>query len=112
MPDVRDRLERDKETLAAMLRIYCTANHQPDGPGLCADCDELSQYACARLEKCPVGPDRGPCSKCEVHCYKPDMRKRIQDVMRYSGPKMLTKHPVMAILHLLKERKAKRKSSQ
>ena len=35
------------------------------------------------------------------HCYKPEMRERIRQVMRYSGPRMITKHPVAAIRHLL-----------
>jgi len=102
-------LDREKKTLAAMLEIYCRQKHKAMGQGLCAECGELWEYAEQRLEKCPFGAAKGACSKCEVHCYKPEMRKRIQAVMRYSGPRMLKKHPVMAARHLLKELKRKPK---
>ena len=36
-----------------------------------------------------------------VHCYQPQMREQIRQVMRYSGPRMLFHHPVMAIRHLI-----------
>ncbi|MCP4593416.1 MAG: nitrous oxide-stimulated promoter family protein, partial [bacterium] len=49
--------------------------------------------------------DKGPCSKCEVHCYKPQMRARVQAVMRYAGPRMMTRHPVMGLRHVVKSLK-------
>ena len=98
----RDALEREKETVEAMLQIYCRENHKGAERGLCADCSGLLDYAKQRLSKCPFGAGKGPCSKCAIHCYKPEMRRRIQDVMRYSGPRMLKRHPLMAVRHLLK----------
>ena len=32
------------------------------------------------------------------------MRDQIRTVMRYSGPRMMTVHPVMAIRHLIESR--------
>ena len=29
------------------------------------------------------------------------MRERVREVMRFAGPRMLTKHPVMAVQHLV-----------
>lgn len=49
------------------------------------------------------------CSNCKVHCYKPDMREKIREVMRFSGPRMLFYHPIMAIRHVMESRKEKRK---
>ena len=46
------------------------------------------------------------CSNCRVHCYKPDMRQ-IRTVMRFSGPRMVFYHPVMAIRHLIESWKEK-----
>jgi len=43
-----------------------------------------------------------------VHCYKPERRKQIQQVMRYAGPRMLRSHPLLAIRHLLKNFKKPR----
>jgi len=108
-----DPLQREKKTLLAMLEIYCRNLHRPQrGRRLCPECTELWEYARRRLDKCPFGPDKGPCSKCHIHCYKPQMRRRIQQVMRYSGPKMLTRHPVMAVRHLLQGRKEKDKPEE
>lgn len=42
-----------------------------------------------------------------VHCYQPQMREQIRQVMRYSGPWMLFHHPVMAIRHLIESHKEK-----
>lgn len=99
------KLEREKKTVAAMIGVYCRDHHDTAGKTLCADCSELLEYAEKRLDKCPFGENKGACSKCEIHCYKPDMRKYVTEVMRYSGPKMLKKHPLLAIDHLLKLRR-------
>lgn len=93
-------MDRHLKTIDAMLRIYCQGHHQPED-GLCDACTELHNYAEQRLLHCPFLPDKPPCSKCTVHCYKPAMRERIREVMRYAGPRMLGKHPVMAVRHLV-----------
>jgi hypothetical protein len=108
----RNKLEREKKTLLAMLKIYCRNNHKSKGKKLCPDCQQLREYAEERLQKCPFGATKGPCSQCEIHCYKPEMRKCIRNVMRYSGPRMLGRHPVLAMAHLIKEWKHKSKSSK
>ena len=41
MADRRDALEREKETVEAMLQIYCRDNHKRNETGLCADCSGL-----------------------------------------------------------------------
>jgi hypothetical protein len=82
-----------------MLRIYCTDMHRARG-ALCGDCADLAAYADARLGKCPYGDDKPSCKQCPIHCYRPDRRVTIQEVMRYAGPKMLFRHPWLAITHL------------
>jgi hypothetical protein len=101
MPDnAHPRITREARTIEAMIRLYCRAQHGGDG-ALCATCAGLLDYAHARLEKCPFQEDKTTCLKCPVHCYKADMRKEVRAVMRYAGPRMLYRHPVLAILHLL-----------
>ena len=95
------RLEKEKKTIAIMIRIFCGAHHGAGRKFLCPECTELLDYAKERLNKCPYGENKCACSKCKIHCYKPDMRKHITEVMRFSGPKMVTKHPLLAIDHLL-----------
>jgi len=105
----RKRLARERKTVQAMIDIFCREQHAPPrgSPprGLCPRCMELSTYARQRLEKCPFGDDKPACAKCPVHCYKPALRERMRVVMRYAGPRMLRRHPLLAIRHLLDERR-------
>ena len=94
------RIEREKQTIKTMIRLFCRAHHHSSGE-LCPECQELENYAMARLLHCKFGEDKPTCAKCPVHCYKPDMRQRIREVMRYAGPKMVFSHPIMAVRHLL-----------
>lgn len=94
------RVARERRTVAAMIGVYCR-DHHAARDGLCADCARLHAYAMGRLDHCPFGADKPTCVNCPVHCYKPELRERIRDVMRYAGPRMLWRHPVLAVLHLL-----------
>ena len=42
---------------------------------------------------------------CPIHCYAKAEREQMREVMRHSGPRMLLRHPVLAIRHLLDGRK-------
>lgn len=97
------RLQRELKTLAAMTGLYCRGVH--GSKALCPQCRELLDYGRARLQKCPYGGDKPTCAKCPVHCYRPDMRERVRAVMRYSGPRMLSRHPLLALRHMLDGRK-------
>lgn len=97
--DRHPRIKREDRTVAAMIVLYCRRHHHQHG--LCAQCQELCDYARERLAKCPFQEGKTICAKCRVHCYKPEMRERIRTVMRYSGPRMLYRHPVMAIFHMI-----------
>lgn len=93
------RIARESKTLGAMIRIYCRGRHGSKG-GLCSECAELRAYAERRLGKCPYGAGKPTCAKCPIHCYRPDMREQIRQVMRYAGPRMIWRHPVLAAFHL------------
>jgi Nitrous oxide-stimulated promoter len=92
------RLARERQTIAAMLELYCRDHHHPP-KGPCEDCMSLLNYAFCRLDRCPFGTDKPTCAKCPIHCYKPAMRARIQEVMRYAGPRMILRHPLLSLLH-------------
>jgi hypothetical protein len=97
------RIDRENATVAAMIRMYCRDTH--GSKELCLECSSLLDYARMRLEKCLFGEGKTTCTICPVHCYKPDMRERIRVVMRYAGPRMMYRHPLMAILHLIDGRR-------
>jgi hypothetical protein len=98
------KLLRERRTLTAMIGMYCRDTHG-DAQGLCSDCAELHAYAQKRLAHCPFGVEKPVCSKCLVHCYRPEMRQRVAAVMRYSGPRMLRRHPVLGVSHLVDRRR-------
>lgn len=92
-------VENEKRMVAKMIALYCKAHHRTEG--LCSDCAELTRYAHKRLSRCAYQEQKTSCSKCPTHCYKPDMRSRIKDVMRYSGKRMLLHAPLDTLRHLL-----------
>ncbi|MGC9077460.1 MAG: nitrous oxide-stimulated promoter family protein [Candidatus Kapaibacteriota bacterium] len=94
------RLQREKITIEKMIKLYCKLNHNTKG-NLCQECTNLLDYAFKRIDNCPYSVDKPVCNKCPIHCYKKDMRERIRLVMRFSGPRMLRYHPILAILHIL-----------
>ena len=97
------RLVREHRTIGLMIGLYCRGNHQ-QGEGLCRDCRGLLDYARQRIDVCPYQERKGTCLKCPVHCYEADRREEIRKVMRYSGPRMLLRHPVLTIRHLMDSR--------
>lgn len=99
------RRARELKTIRAMVRMYCRGQHRPEGDGLCPACGEVSDYAARRLERCVFGDAKPTCSQCVVHCYSEGMRERIRAVMRWAGPRMLLRHPILGIAHLLDERR-------
>ena len=96
-------LQKEYQTITAMIDLYCRELHHTDAGELCLPCRELLDYAKARLCKCPFADDKPTCAACPIHCYKPQRRAQMQQVMRYAGPRMLRSHPVLAIRHLLKK---------
>lgn len=95
------RLRREWRTLQAMIAISCRGRHGGRRGALCPACAELRSYAEQRLTRCPFAAEKPTCNNCQVHCYRPEMRERVRDIMRFAGPRMLLRHPVYALLHLV-----------
>jgi hypothetical protein len=105
-------------TVAYMVERYCKDHHLAKGAdkttqtepqwqsamNLCAECSELLAYAETRLDRCPYGEQKPACNTCPIHCYKPEPKDQMRQVMRYSGPRMLLQHPLLAFRHLWLEK--------
>ena len=104
-----DKREREKKVVGQMIALYCHKNHHTKGEQLCPECAALKEYACSRSDHCPFMESKTFCNNCKVHCYKPEMREKIRVVMRFSGPRMIFHHPVMAIRHVIESQKEKRR---
>ena len=98
------RISREFKTIRAMIALYCH-DHHATGSQLCSECRALLNYAEVRLEKCPFQENKTTCANCAVHCYNLSMRERVKEVMRYSGPRMTYRHPILALFHLMDGRK-------
>lgn len=95
------RIQEEKETVELMIRLYC---RQKEGnKELCDSCKTLLKYAHERLSRCPFQENKKTCRLCSIHCYKPHLKKQMQVVMRYAGPRMIIYHPIAAIKHLWRE---------
>ncbi len=95
-------ISREKKTVAAMVAIYCAGHHGTNGDP-CDECRQLLTYSHERLDRCPYGDEKPTCKECPIHCYRPQPRELMREVMRYAGPKMLLRHPWLALAHLWKE---------
>ena len=111
MNKTEKKRQKEQYVVEEMIRLYCRKNHpkekRQEGQ-MCPDCQRLSDYAKQRSQKCPFMEEKTFCANCKVHCYKPEMREQIRQVMRFSGPRMLLYHPVLAIWHLVCSRQEKR----
>jgi len=94
----------DIVVLGRFTQIYCEGKH--DGaareplvspgvdagvygdrvPVVCEECRELLVYAEQRRVRCTKDP-KPACKDCDTHCYRPAMRQKVRDVMRYAGPR-------------------------
>ena len=100
MERANKRIKREFLTMTKMVGMYCARFHRP-GEEVCPKCAEFLGYASRRLEKCPYGEDKPTCVNCPIHCYKPEQKALASQIMRYAGPRMLLRHPLLAIAHKL-----------
>ncbi|GLS90048.1 hypothetical protein GCM10007916_11150 [Psychromonas marina] len=103
-----DLLGLEFKTIQAMVKIYCKAFHNTDNVigKECTECRDFLIYANEKLDRCPYGQAKPTCNNCPIHCYKPQQREQARRIMRYAGPRMLLKHPILAIRHLRAEKRA------
>lgn len=117
-PDVCPRgLVRDLKTLAKFVGLYCQHQH----PGvlkrpvamkhldvttlmgrpihLCPSCTRLVTHAMIKRTSCPLDP-KPQCKRCTSHCYHPAYRKKMKEVMRFSGMKLVLSGRLDYLLHL------------
>ncbi|HBK29983.1 MAG TPA: nitrous oxide-stimulated promoter family protein [Parabacteroides sp.] len=93
------KIEKEKQVVKWMVELYC--RKKEGNEELCPECLLLLDYAYKRLECCKFGEKKSSCQRCPIHCYKKDMRKRMKQIMRFSGPRMLLYYPIAALKHML-----------
>ena len=112
------KLARDLVTLARFIGSYCDGNHAElpreavllkfcdiegllgRSPVLCRDCTKLLTHAFVKRSHCPLDP-KPACKHCPQHCYHPDYRRQIREVMKYVGWRMIGRGRVDMLWHYL-----------
>ena len=93
------RISREKETIAKMIALYqkqCPQASVEEG-----HYQALNAYA----DKCVFGEEKPACKQCPVHCYQPAKREEMKQIMRWAGPRMLWRHPILTVRHLMDDRR-------
>ncbi len=112
------KLRQDLRTLTRFIQIYCSHVHADEpkervrlkthdvealmgGPvDLCPGCHRLLAHALYKRSICPMEP-KPACKHCSDHCYHPLYRRQIQEVMRFSGRKLVLSGRLDYLVHLL-----------
>lgn len=95
---MKNRIEREKATVQKMIALYCY--HHLKLSHIPPEYIQLGEYACQRLTRCKFGNEKPSCKKCKIHCYAPEKRKQIREIMRWAGPRMILHAPLQTIKHL------------
>ncbi len=111
-------LNRDLRTLVTFVGVYCKHKHRDlerssvnikgfdlaalskRPPELCSDCAKLLTHAFVKRANCPLKP-KPACKHCEEHCYHRTYRAQIQQVMRYSGRRLVLSGRLDYLYHLI-----------
>lgn len=112
-PSEKKRLEQDEKTVMAMAAVFCRGHHHicAQGEKLCPECAKVIDYSLERTRRCPH-KHSGTCDTCPTQCYRPAMQQKIKEIMAYSGPRMIFRHPLMAIQHVYRKRKNLKESHE
>ena len=97
---IQKKRQGEIQLVSKMIELYCRGKHQRlYNKKLCHECQGLMDYARLRIEHCPFIESKTFCNTCKVHCSANQMRQKIKEVMRYSGPRMVFSHPIVCIRH-------------
>lgn len=97
------RIRREKLTIKRMIALY--QQHCPEALPDPLHYDALYAYAVQRLDKCVFGEQKPACKQCPVHCYQPARREEMKQIMRWAGPRMVLRHPILTVRHLLDDKR-------
>lgn len=101
------KIYKEVEVVDLMIDIYYKKQIKLD-KNKKVEKEDLKNYCHFRLSKCPFKDNKPFCSNCKIHCYDKIHQDLIKKVMRYSGPRMLIYHPLLAFRHLIESSKNKK----
>lgn len=111
-PTLTIQQTKDIKLLARFTQVWC-AGHRHQGrtafslPGgirpveLCAACAAFMDYAVTRRIKCPLEAEKSTCKHCRIHCYAPEQRALVKQIMAWSGIRMIIRGRLDYLWHYL-----------
>ncbi|WEG72495.1 nitrous oxide-stimulated promoter family protein [Vagococcus intermedius] len=91
-------ISEEIQLIEVMIKTYY---HKTENSAPISEKRMLS-YAKKRLEYCRFGESKTTCQRCPIHCYQENYREQMKKIMRFSGPKMILKHPILTVKHGLR----------
>jgi hypothetical protein len=100
MQTMTRQMTKDIKLIGRFTEVWC-AGHRHEGrqslsvPGsdqpvqLCPECAEFFEYAVMKRQKCPLEAEKPSCKHCRIHCYAPQQRATVRQIMAWSGRRML-----------------------
>jgi predicted amidophosphoribosyltransferase len=106
------------KTLSRFIQLYCDRHHSEDerastpaalpaienitghAARLCPHCAKLLAHAIVKRSHCRMSP-KPACKHCPSQCYAPTYRRAIQEVMKFSGPRLVLTGRLDLLIHLL-----------
>lgn len=106
---------KDLKVLLQFTAVYCRVKHEgarssvttaePELQTLplqkhpvCKECSEFLLYAMQRRLCCPLD-EKPVCKHCPVHCYKPEYRQKVREIMRFSGQYLIRRGRLDLLWH-------------
>ena len=105
---IQGKREREKRTVALMIRLYCRKKHGTKKIFV-PNAKHFRSMRCSAVINAPLWKPRpfALTAVCIVTSRK--CVKKIREVMRFSGPRMILHHPVMAVRHVIESKKEKKR---
>jgi hypothetical protein len=112
MQTMTRQMIKDIRVIGVFTEVWC-AGHRHSGrqlvtmPGsdrqvqLCPDCAEFLGYAVMKRQKCPLEAEKPSCKHCRIHCYAPQQRATVRQIMAWSGRRMLLRGRLDYLWHYL-----------
>lgn len=112
--EVTPQQTADIKLLTAFITEWChghrhtptqtVANPTPHRPPLelCSDCMEFLHYAVNRRLLCPLEENKPSCKHCPIHCYAPQKRELIKQIMAWSGRRLILRGRLDYLWHYLR----------
>ena len=106
---------KDLKILLQFTAVFCHAKHAGDTSiittveaelqqlplhkyPVCNECRKFLLYAFERRLRCPL-EEKPLCKHCPVHCYKTEYRKKVREIMSFSGRHLIMRGRLDLLWH-------------